>query len=71
MSAKTLWILDSQLTGPDLPLINGATSSNFSTPQVLSALGPGFPLFTSTLHMLSGNTVVANQLWGSEMGVVR
>jgi hypothetical protein len=59
-----------QLTGTDLPLISGATDSNFSDPFVLSALGPGFPLFTSTMHTSSGNTVFANQLWGSKTGVL-
>jgi len=70
VSAKTTWIFDTQLTGPDLPLINGATDSNFSDPFVLSALGPGFPLFTSTMHTSSGSTVFTNQLWGSKTGVL-
>ena len=72
VSAKTVWIIDSTnpITSSDAPLINGATNSNFSDPQVLSTLLPGLPLFTSTLHTSSGNTVLANQLWGAKMGVL-
>ncbi len=69
-SAKTVWIPDTQLAGSDHPLINGATNTNFSNPFVLSALGPGFPLFTSTLHKSSGNTAFTNQLWGEKTGVL-
>ncbi len=72
VSAKTVWIIDSSnaITSSDAPLINGATNSNFSNPYVLSTLLPGLPLFTSTLQMSSGNTVLANQLWGAKMGVL-
>jgi hypothetical protein len=70
VSARTLWIIDSQLSGPELPLISGATESNFSDPFVLSALAPGFPLFTSTMHISGGGTVLANQLWGASTGVL-
>ena len=72
VSAKTVWIIDSTnpITTSDAPLINGATNSNFSNPQVLSTLLPGLPLLTSTLQMSSGNTVIANQLWGAKMGAL-
>jgi len=69
-NAHTLWIFDSQLTGPDLPLISGATDSSFSDPFVMSAFGPGFPLFTSTMDTSSGGTVSANQLWDVASGVL-
>ena len=70
VSAKTVWIIDSTnpITSSDAPLINGATNSNFSDPQVLSTLLPGLPLLTSTLQMSTGNTAVANQLWGAKTG---
>jgi hypothetical protein len=71
VDAGTLWILDTNdQSGGDEPLINGATDSNFSTPFVLSALGPGFPLFTSMMHKTSGGQVFANELWGSNPGPV-
>ncbi len=72
LTAKTIWIIDSTtpITSADAALINGATDSNFSDPFVLSTLAPGFPLFTSTIHMTSGSTVFANQLWGAETGPV-
>jgi hypothetical protein len=70
VNSRTVWITDTQLAGPDLPLISGATDSNFSDPLVLSALGPGFPLFTSTMDTSSGGAVFANQLWGNPTGVL-
>ena len=70
VSAQTTWIIDTQLSGPDLPLISGATDSNFSDPFVLSTLGPGLPLFTSSMHTSGGGAVFANQRWGSKAGVL-
>lgn len=72
VTVKTVWILDSSsgFSGPDIPLIQGATNSNFFDPQVLTAPLPGQPLSTSALRVSGAAMIPANQLWGAKFGAL-
>jgi YVTN family beta-propeller protein len=71
VSARTVWVTD-----PDQPgnakteLINGATSSDFTNPPVLTELQPGLPLFAFASTGF-GATAVPNQTWGQVGGVLQ
>ncbi len=72
VSCKTCWIIDTSAPtpGPDLPLIQGATNSNFPDPPVLTAPLPGQPLTTSLLRVAGNAALPKNQLWGTKSGVL-
>ncbi len=84
VSAKTVWIVDSQDStfSGYVPLINGS-DTNFSQPFVLTYPGAGYPtdkprpqLYVTNLTGFSNGTinnpsaVNDNQLWGFDQGVL-
>jgi hypothetical protein len=71
VSAKTVWVpsTPASLTGT-VTLISGATDNNFSDPYVLTALLPGLPLLTWTLHTSTKGTPLALQQWAADYGVL-
>jgi hypothetical protein len=70
VSARTVWIEDNLNShdGSNVVLVSLATSSNFSTPPVLSTLLPGQPLFTSSLRTVTSGASSPNQRWRLRMG---
>jgi hypothetical protein len=72
VSSKTVWIPNtSQRLGSSYTaLINGATDSNFSSPQVLSGLLPYLTLYTSSLHTTRNGSPFPTQSWGADFGVL-
>jgi hypothetical protein len=72
VSSRTLWIYDPVTTtsGCYGTMISGATDMSFSDPYALtdgSSLGS---LFTFNVLPGSGHTVIGNQLWGLDRGVL-
>ncbi len=85
VSAKTVWIVDSQDTVGHgyVPLINGS-DTNFSQPFVLTYPSAGYPtdmprpeLYVSNLTGFQGangfptGTINSNQLYGADFGVLK
>ncbi len=85
VSAKTVWIVDSQDTVGHgyVPLINGS-DTNFSQPFVLTYPSAGYPtdmprpeLYVSNLTGFQGangfptGTINSNQLYGADLGVLK
>jgi hypothetical protein len=68
VTAKTVWIFDP--SGAYFALISAATSQNYQHPVALTALVPGFPLFTAPLATGVPATVLAHQLWNARPGVL-
>jgi hypothetical protein len=78
LSSKTIWVVDSYDTirGFYVPLINGS-DTNFSHPFVLNYPGNAYPtdqprpqLNTWTLSKYSNGSVVDNQMWSADPGVL-
>jgi YVTN family beta-propeller protein len=69
VSARTVWVVNPEPGNAKFQLINGATSSDFAHPPVLTELQPGLPLFTFALTA-DGGTTVANQTWGQLSGIL-
>jgi hypothetical protein len=72
VTVKTVWIRDTNapVAPPDVPFIQGATSSNFLDPEVLTTPLPGQPLTTSALRITSNGSFSSNQMWGEKLGVL-
>jgi hypothetical protein len=68
VTAKTVWIFDP--SGAYYALISGATNQDYSHPFALTALVPGFPLFTAPLATGVPAQVLAHQLWNARQGVL-
>jgi hypothetical protein len=68
VTAKTVWIFDPD--GHYYALISAATSQNYRHPFALTALVPGFPLFTAPLATGVPAKVLAHQLWNARQGVL-
>jgi hypothetical protein len=68
VTAKTVWIFDPD--GTYYALISAATNQNYQHPFALTALVPGFPLFTAPLATGVPAKVQAHQLWNARPGVL-
>jgi hypothetical protein len=71
VTAKTVWIFDP--SGAYFALISAATNQDYNHPFALTALVPGFPLFTAPLAAGVPGVparVLAHQLWNARQGVL-